>query len=500
MKKTAAAATALWLNPHMRNMVVITLACAILYHVPVVLGAAGWTGARNTLDGLHDMFGIDLLGIVFFLPVLYAAYRIDIVPAILTAFIVFLILLPQAIIDGTYPNAMFKPAAFIIILSAVGAVVAMLQKSEMQQRQLMKEMKCIHDIGRATENATGIEDFLWKTVTIIPQAMPDPNAVCVSIKYHDSTFRFSRPAHYPRRITENLVINGETVGHIIIRSFGDNPYIRKRNHLTRTLAERISGAIREVELAASLQQYYEQLEDEVSSRTQALEALQDKLIRSERLSAVGEMASGVGHELRNPLNVMRNCIYLLKMSLNGNATPDINETIQTLDKNIDVSNKIVTDLLDFTRIQKSVPQTTDLNDIIRSALATLSIPDGIIIQQHYAPAVPLYADGSQVSRVFINILTNGVQAMKDGRGTLTIFTGSENGQARARIEDTGCGIPEESLPRIFEPLFTTKPKGIGLGLAITRQLVEQNQGTIRVESKAGEGTAITVYFPEAVRR
>ncbi len=110
----------IWMNPHLRNMVMVTLGCAIIYHIPLILGAAGWTGTKEALEGFHNLYGIDFLGLVFFFPVLYAAYKIDIVPAVLTAFIVFLILLPQAIIDGTYPNAMFKPTAFIIILSAVG--------------------------------------------------------------------------------------------------------------------------------------------------------------------------------------------------------------------------------------------------------------------------------------------------------------------------------------------------------------------------------------------
>lgn len=490
---------ALWLNPHLRNMVVFTLICAVIYHVPLILQAAGMS-TNGVLSNFHDLYGIDFLGLVFFVPVLYAAYKIDIVPAVLTAFIVFLILLPQAIADGTYPNAMFKPAAFIIILSAVGAVVAMLQKSEMQQRQRMREMKCIYDIGRATEDASSVEDFLWKVVSIIPHAMPDPNSVYVSVKYLDSIFRYSRPVHFPRKVTEDLVINGAIVGHITIRSSSDNPYIKKKNHLTRTLAERISGAVREVELVLSLQTYYAQLEDEVAARTHALEALQEKLIRSERLSAVGEMASGVGHELRNPLNVMRNCLYLLKMSLDGNATQDVNETIQTLDKNIDASNKIVTDLLDYTRIKKSVLQNADLNDIVKEAMKGIEIPQGTTVRAEYADSpVSAYVDGGQISRAIFNIVTNAVQAIKSGNGRLAVTTGSGNGQSWVRVEDNGCGIPEESLPKIFEPLFTTKPKGIGLGLAITRQLIEQNNGTIQVESRAGEGTTVIIRLPDGVK-
>src|SRR3989304_10204022 len=147
----------------------------------------------------------------------------------------------------------------------------------------------------------------------------------------------------------------------------DNPYLKKKNHLSKTLAERIGGAMRQIELEQSLRGYYEQLETEVENRTKDLERVQEKLIRSERLAAVGELASGVGHELRNPLNVIRNCAYLLNMSFAARGDEEAMNTLKVLDKQIDIANKIVTDLLDFTRITPPSQSRVDLNSLIKES-------------------------------------------------------------------------------------------------------------------------------------
>ena len=164
---------------------------SIIYYLPVIGGFVGWTSIQNTLMSLHNFYGIDFYGLVFFAPVVYAAYILGVIPAVLTALVAMLILLPHAILIDTYPNALFKPTAFVIILSAVGAVVAMLQKSEQQHRQRMKEMKCLYDIGKATEESSSIDEFLSKVVAIIPQAMQSPEETKVRITLQGQGFRKS---------------------------------------------------------------------------------------------------------------------------------------------------------------------------------------------------------------------------------------------------------------------------------------------------------------------
>jgi len=323
--------TSLWANKHLRYIIATMVVCSIIYYLPLIAGLAGWTNLQNNLNIFHNFYGIDFYGLVFFVPVVYAAYTLGVIPAVLTALIAMLIFLPHTILIDTYPDALFKPTAFVIILSAVGAVVAMLQKSEQQQRQRMKEMKCLYDIGKIAAESSSIDGFLSKVVELIPQALPYSEETKVKITIRDKEFTSPNFQKSLSKITENLVVGGETQGSVEIYSTRDNPYLKKKNHLTKTLVERISGAIRELELEQSLQGYYEQLEDEVEDRTKDLEQVQEKLIRSERLAAVGELASGVGHELRNPLNVIRNCAYLLNMSLPDKEDEEALNTLKVLD-------------------------------------------------------------------------------------------------------------------------------------------------------------------------
>ncbi len=609
------------ISPYLWHIAAITIACSILYYLPTIGGLLGWASLHTVLDRIHNLYGIDFYALVFFAPVVYAAYMLGVKGALITAFTAMLFLLPYTIFIDSYPSALFKPTAFAIILSAVGAVVAMLQKSDEQSRRSMKELKCLHDIGKAAEESPSFDEFLVSAVELSRQAMPCPAETKIRIVVRDKVFESPGPAEPSGKIAQDLVVGGEVLGNIEIYCSRNGSYLRQQNHFIKTLAERIGGAVRSIELEQSLQGYYEQLETMVEKRTKDLEQAQeqlrllsntvkssidgitlanlegnltfaneasqrmwgysadeltqmklsqlyspselnlvekeivpssganvwngelvavrkdgkefpvlvttspvhdekgqtiaivgvhrditetrnmkDKLIRSERLAAVGELASGVGHELRNPLNVIRNCVYLLHMTLADKADEETLNTLKLLDKQIDISNRIVTDLLDFTRIKPPALAKVDLNSLVKESLSWIEVPQNIAVTSDLDGGSPrVLADSEQIGRAFANIISNAVQAIS-GDGELRISTGTNNGYAWAKFEDTGCGIPEENLSKIFEPLFTTKPKGIGLGLAITKRLVEQNSGAIEVTSQVAKGTTFTVRLPTQKRR
>ncbi|HEY98172.1 MAG TPA: hypothetical protein G4O16_08360 [Dehalococcoidia bacterium] len=490
----------LWSNKHTWYIVAMMAVCSLFYYLPTIGGALGLASLEISLGNFHDFAGIDFLGLIFFAPVVYVAYVFGVIPSILTAFAAMFILLPNAILYDAYPNALFKPTAFVIILSAVGAVVAMLQKSELEHRLRMKEMKCLYDIGNATRENVSIEEFIDKVVNFVPQAMQYSDETSVRIIFRNQEYTSPDFQKTSSKITENLVVGDEEPGFIEIYSIRDNPYLKKRNHLTKTLAERIGGALRQMELEISLRNYYQQLETDVEDRTKDLEDVQEKLIRSERLAAVGELASGVGHELRNPLNVIRNCAYLLNMSLSEKGDEEALNTLEVLDKQIDAANKIVTDLMDFTRIKPPSLHRTDLNTLVKESLSYVTVPEKINIKSKLnGNSYKVNVDPEQIGRVFTNIVTNACQSM-NGKGQLDIETVAEDSFARVSFKDTGCGIAEENIDKIFEPLFTTKPKGIGLGLAISKRLVEQNGGKIAVVSKVGKGTTFSIDLPLVIRR
>ncbi len=480
-------------SKHLWRTIIIMTACSIIYYLPTVANLAGWLSVRDTLSGLHDFYGLDFYALVYFVPVVYVAYVFGVGGAVLTALITMIILLPYAAILEGYPSTLFRPAAFAIILSAVGAVIAMLQKGDEQRHRMMNELKCLYDVGRAAEETNSVDEFLSSVLELIPRDMKYHGETKVRMAVRGKVFEspgFEESTN--NKITEELMAGGEVLGKIEIYFIDGNPYRRIQNHLTGALAERIGGAVHSMELEQSLKGYYEQLEEMVEKRTRDLEQAQEKLIRSERLAAVGELASGVGHELRNPLNVIRNCVYLLNMTLDGKADGETTSTLKLLDQQVDISNRIVTDLLNFTRVRPPSLAKSDLNHLVRESLSWIAVPEKIAVKDKLAGDSPLVmVDPEQVGRAFANVIANAVQSMT-GKGTLKLSTGLNGDRAWVRFEDSGCGIPEENLEKIFEPLFTTKPKGIGLGLAITKGLIEQNSGTIEITSQVGKGTAFTI--------
>jgi signal transduction histidine kinase len=227
----------------------------------------------------------------------------------------------------------------------------------------------------------------------------------------------------------------------------------------------------------------------------ALREAQEELIRTEKLATLGQLAGGVGHELRNPLGVIRNSVYYLNMILPKDAK--IQKHLGILDREVANSDRIVTELLDFARVKTSVREAASLVAIVRAALDRLALPERVAVQLELVESMPsVLVDTHQVGQIVLNFLQNAVQAMPDG-GRLTVSTGEDGESVFVAIEDTGVGIPAENLAKIFQPLFTTKAKGIGLGLALARDLAKANGGRISVESTAGRGSRFMVHFEKA---
>ena len=245
--------------------------------------------------------------------------------------------------------------------------------------------------------------------------------------------------------------------------------------------------------AAQLEEARNNSERTVEERTRELNRTHKALVQKEKLAVLGELAASVSHELRNPLGVIKNAIYFFKMRLHTFKDEEIKENIQLIDKEITTANKIISDLLDFTRDKTPVRLSVDLNNLVKEMLSKASIPNNIkVITELTESMITVSADPTQIAQVFSNLIENALQAMEDG-GTLRVATKS-NGTAEVVFADDGCGIPQDNLEKIFEPLFTTKTKGIGLGLAISKSLIESNGGSISAESNGTQGSTFTVTF------
>ncbi len=221
---------------------------------------------------------------------------------------------------------------------------------------------------------------------------------------------------------------------------------------------------------------------------------QDKLIRTEKLAVVGQLTASIGHELRNPLSRIKTAAALLKNEIDD-PNSEITELLKIVDNEVMISTSIINDLLDFSRERKPNFKPHDFNSIIENTLSRLRFPDDIVLDKHLDATIPkLQVDDGQIQQVLVNLILNSIQAIDDG-GKIYITSGLKDGHVEVTVKDTGCGISQENLEKIFEPLFTTKPKGIGLGMSIVKMLVERHGGSLHIQSRVNIGTTVTLKFP-----
>jgi signal transduction histidine kinase len=236
-------------------------------------------------------------------------------------------------------------------------------------------------------------------------------------------------------------------------------------------------------------------QEALEEKTRALEAAQEELVRRERLAVLGQLAGSVSHELRNPLGVIQNSVYYLKLVLPEEER--VRKHLAILDRQVAAATGIISSMLDFARTTLPSRGSADLNALVRDAVERLLVPETIRVEQSLSEGLaPVMVDADHFRLILDNLLSNAVQAMPDG-GVLRVSTRWAGGRMETSVEDTGRGIAPEHLERIFEPLFTTKSKGIGLGLSLVKRLTEANDGTIRVESTLGGGARFTVELAGA---
>ena len=243
-------------------------------------------------------------------------------------------------------------------------------------------------------------------------------------------------------------------------------------------------------------QLNDELELKVRERTKQLLDAQDELVRKEKLALLGQVAGSVGHELRNPLGVMNNAVYFLQTVLTD-ADATTREYLEIIKVEIAEADRIVGDLLDSVRTKPPQPAAVDVRELIDQTLRQNLVPSTMNVMLEIPATLPaVWVDAMQIRQVFRNLIGNGVEAMADG-GTLAIraVENRQDGTVSVSVRDTGCGMPPDVLAKLFQPLFTTKARGIGLGLVVVKNLTEANGGSVGVESVPGEGSRFFVTLP-----
>ena len=227
-----------------------------------------------------------------------------------------------------------------------------------------------------------------------------------------------------------------------------------------------------------------------------LDAAQKRIVHNERLAAIGELASAVGHELRNPLGVLSNVFYLLRQRL-GRDDAFVDRQLGTGEREVAAATLIVSDLLEYSKPRQAVFEAVDVAALVDEVLSVAPPPTGVELGRRFPPGLPpIRADRPQFRQVLLNLVSNAYDAMPEG-GLLVIEADQDGESVRFTISDTGGGIAAEALPRLFEPFFTTKAKGIGLGLAVSNRIVEAHGGSLEARTNDVTGASFTVTLPVA---
>ena len=266
---------------------------------------------------------------------------------------------------------------------------------------------------------------------------------------------------------------------------------------TRRATDEAEAAKRALE-AANLD-----LERRVAERTAELRAMQDELLFKERLSTLGKLTATVAHELRNPLSAIRNSMHVVRGAAEP-ATAPLDRAMGRIDRCVARCEAIIADLIDYSHARKLACRVTRLDEWLRDFLESHPIASGIAVDARLgAEGVLVRLDGERFKRALVNLVDNAVQAMEEtpGLAERRLVVATEGGkEPRIIVADSGPGIPPDVLPKVFDPLFSTKSFGTGLGLPTVRQIVEQHQGTVEIASRAGAGTRVEIRLPRVQPR
>jgi PAS domain S-box-containing protein len=239
----------------------------------------------------------------------------------------------------------------------------------------------------------------------------------------------------------------------------------------------------------------------VEERTAELKAAQGELVRKERLSALGQLTATMAHELRNPLSAIRNTLFAVKETA-ANKGVDLERPITRVERSVARCDRIINDLLDYTRVKELHLTELAPDPWIEEVLSEQHLPAGIALERHLAADCMIAIDPERVRRVLINLIDNAAQAMPENAHERKIRVATalvDESYVEFSVTDTGAGIATETLPKVFEPLFSTKSFGTGLGLPMVKQIVEQHGGTITIASEVGKGTRVTVRLNQLAR-
>jgi len=228
--------------------------------------------------------------------------------------------------------------------------------------------------------------------------------------------------------------------------------------------------------------------------------MEEQRLKLEKLATIGEVATMVGHDLRNPLQSIENATYVLNNELRrlASSTPiprKAMEMLRVINDSVNYADNIIRDLQDFSGTKHPILERNDVNAIVKEVLSRVETPKNVELIMELGCLPEIEVDKDMIKRVFLNLATNGVQAMEEKGGFLIVSTKETKDFIEVSFKDTGIGIPKENMEKLFTPFFTTRAQGMGMGLAVCKKLINSHGGSIETESEEGKGSTFTVKLP-----
>lgn len=240
----------------------------------------------------------------------------------------------------------------------------------------------------------------------------------------------------------------------------------------------------------------EELERHVRDRTRELANARAELLRKERLSVLGQLAASVAHQIRNPLAAIATASAILRRKLATDEDPDVAQALTAILEEVWGANRIITELLDYARLKAPVIESVSVLELVEQAIESAAPPEKILVERQLEPELFVLVDARQARDAIASVLRNACEAMPGGGRLVVAATGGED-EVLVAVEDSGPGLTREALKGLFEPLVTSKPLGLGLGLATARLLLENQRGSIRAATQRGGGARFEIRLPLA---
>jgi signal transduction histidine kinase len=358
-------------------------------------------------------------------------------------------------------------------------------------KERVKELECLYEISHLAfeKQEKELEEILNDILKILPKAWQFPHITHARINFDDIDYKTHNYKKGQHKLTSDIIINGQTRGFVEIvyaqkkTLLHEYPFLKEERSLIETIAKELSQIIHRNE------------------QKKEKEILKNQLRHADRLATVGELAAGVAHELNEPLGSILGFAQLIKNDKN------ISEQIENdIDKIITGSlhaREIIKKLLSFSKYEEKENIKISLNQIIKDSLYILksrSKKENINIVLILEDELPsFFVNPVQINQVLINLCVNSFQAIPNG-GEIVIQTFSANENIYLVIQDTGVGISEQVMKRIFDPFFSTKDTGTGLGLTLVNSIVASYGGSIKTESNVGNGTRFEISFPIKIKK